>query len=88
MKVKLIPGPRDEEKIAAIIHARNTCTAEEWEEFCTNCTYTHDDTWFDALYYACEDGDTALKEQEEYYLDCLLMNEMEFYAARMGGYEI
>lgn len=88
MKVKIIPGPRDEEKIRAIMNARETLSASEWEEFCSCCVSTHDDTWFDALYYACEDGDKALQEQEEYYLDSLLYGEEDFYAARMGGYDI
>lgn len=54
MKVKIIPGPRDEEKIRAIMNARETLSASEWEEFCSCCVSTHDDTWFDALYHVNE----------------------------------
>ena len=46
MKIKLIPGPRDEEKIAAIQNARKT-SLEDWYDFCVECAWTHDDTWFD-----------------------------------------
>lgn len=88
MKVKIIPGPRDEEKIRAITNAHETLSASEWEEFCYKCVSTHDDTWFDALYYACKDGDAALREQEEYFLDTILCGEEDFYAARMGGFDI
>ena len=87
MKVKLIPGPRDEEKISAIRNARNTLTEEQWKEFCSDCVNTQDDTWFDALYYACDDGDKVLQEQETYFLDALLNDEKECYAERMGNYE-
>ena len=85
MKVKLIPGPRDEEKIAAILNARKT-SLEDWYDFCMECAWTHDDTWFDALYYACENGDEMLADQEAYFQYCLLNEEHDYYAERMTKY--
>ena len=83
MKVKLIPGPRDEAKIAAILNARETMSPEDWDDFCGKCAWTYDDAWFDALYYACENGDEMLADQAQYFHDCLLYEEHGYYAERM-----
>ncbi len=85
MTVKLIPGPRDEEKITALRNARKTMPPEEWHEYCYNCACTHDDSWFDALYYACENGDEMLSDQEAYFQSCLINEEFTWYADRMSG---
>ncbi len=86
MKVKLIPGPRDEEKIAAILNAKKTMSLDDWYDFCGKCAWTHDDTWFDALYYACENGDEMLADQAQYFQYCLLYEEHDYYAERMTNY--
>ena len=86
MQVKLIPGPRDEDKIAEILNARRTMSLDEWYDFCADCAWTHDDSWFDALYYACENGDEMLAEQAAYFQERLLYDEHFYYADRMTQY--
>lgn len=85
MTIKLIQGPRNEEKIAAIKEAKRTCTPEEWEEFVLNCA--EDEEWLDALYYASDCGACGLEEQELYFHDLLLRDEQNYFAARLGGIE-
>lgn len=86
MKVKLIPGPRNEEKIAAIKEIQKTCTPEDWEGFVLNCA--EDEALLDALYYASEYGESGLQDQEEYFYDLLLDDESNYFAARLGGIEL
>ena len=86
MTVKLIPGPRDEEKIATILNARETMSPEDWADFCGECAWTHDGSWFDALYYACENGDEMLADQTAYLQWLLLYEEHQYYAERMTNY--
>lgn len=86
MKVKLIPGPRNEEEIAAIKEIQKTCTLEDWEGFVLNCA--EDEALLDALYYASEYGESGLQDQEEYFYDLLLDDESNYFAARLGGIEL
>ena len=86
MKVKLIPGPRDEEKIAAIKELKTKNTSEEWEGFVLNCA--EEEALLDALYYASECGESGLQDQEEYFYDLLLDDESNYFAARLGGIEL
>jgi len=86
MKVKLIPGPRDEEKIAAIKEIYKTSTPEEWEGFVLNCA--EEEHLMDALYYASECGEDGMKDQEQYFNDLLMNDERNHFAARLGGIEL
>ena len=85
MKVKLIPGPRDEEKIALIRTMKATLDEDEWINFFDGLA--NDYSNFDSMYYACENGDEMLEDQARYFDDCLSWDERYYYAARMGGYE-
>ena len=93
MKVLLVAGPRNEELIREILDAKARLTADpdddelmyEWMQFVSDCAYKGDE-YMDALYYACENGDDMLAEQARYFHDCLLHDEVRYYAARMGGY--
>ena len=42
---------------------------------------------FDALYYACEDGEDMLQQQSDYFLDLLYCDEASSYISRMTGLE-
>ncbi len=86
MDIKIIPGPRNEEKIAAIKELRIESTPEEWEEFVLNCA--GNDALLDALYYSSECGEEGLQDQEDYFYDLLLDDEKDYFAARLGGIEL
>ena len=49
-----------------------------------------DEAWLDALYYSMEsyDGRDAIEEQERYLHDLLLGDERNYFAARLGGFEL
>ena len=88
MKVKLIPGPRDEEKIAAIQNARKSLSEEDFyyflDDYCSKgCE--NQDVWFDALYYASEYGDAALNSQEKYLNWLLRDEEYDYFINRLLG---
>ena len=93
MKVQLVAGPRNEELIREILEVKARLAADpdddelmdEWMQFVDDCAYKGDE-YMDALYYACENGDAMLEEQARYFHDCLLYDEVRYYAARMGGY--
>lgn len=86
MKIEIIPGTRDEEKIKEIKEARQRLTDEEWQEYCFNLVCESED-WYDALYYASEDGDTVLEKWEWYFLERLMDDEKYYYAGDMGGFD-
>lgn len=93
MKVLLVAGPRNEELIREILEVKARLTSDpdddvlmdEWQAFVDDCACKGDE-YMDALYYACENGDEMLAEQAKYFHDCLLYDEVHYYAARMGGY--
>ena len=90
MTVKLIPGPRDEEKIAVILNARKNLSDEEYFEFIHKCFsdcyyYDEENAWFDAMYYAGGYGDDALKSQEKYFNWALLEEEDDYFINRLMG---
>lgn len=87
MIVKLIPGPRNEELIAVLLAAKATMTEEEFGEFVLERLSDSENCldYMDALYYTSENGADKLKEQEEYFLERLLMDEKYHYAERMCG---
>lgn len=86
MTIKLIPGPRNEEKIAAIKVIYKSSTPEEWEGFVLNCAGKED--LLDALYYASECGEDGMQDQEDYFYDLLMNDERNYFAARLGGIEL
>jgi len=86
MRIKLIPGRRNERMISAIKKTQQTSTPEEWESFVLKCA--NDETLLDALYYASECGEDGLKDQEDYFTYLLLKKERNYFAARLGGVEL
>ena len=89
MTVKLIHGPRNEEKIAIIQNARKSLSEDDFYCFLDqNCSNSCDnqDVWFDALYYASEHGDAALESQEEYFNWLLRNEEYQYFIDRLLGY--
>ena len=88
MQVKLIPGPRDEEKITIIQNARKSLSEEDFDCFLDQyCSKGCDNqnVWFDALYYASEYGDTAIKGQEAYFNWLLADEEYQYFIERLLG---
>ena len=86
MKVVLIPGPRNEELIRDIKRKKMELSEEDWEEYVMELV-SQGEEYFDALYYACENGEEMLKEQASYFYGCLVNDEKFHYAGRMGGFE-
>ena len=60
---------------------------EAWVDYVTDFVWLGDE-YFDALYYACENGDEMLEEQARYFHERLLDDEKYYYAGRMGGFEV
>ena len=87
MKVVLVPGPRNEELIDEIKRMKIDLPSEEWEEYVCRLVEQGDEC-FDALYYACENGDQNLETQARYFHESLLCHEKDYYASLMGGFEI
>jgi len=86
VKVKLIPGPRDEEKIAAVLNAKKVSEDDYYVDFVFNLCYSDDiDAWLDALYYAGGYGDAALHSQEEYFNWALVEEEIDYFINRLLG---
>ena len=88
MTVKLIPGPRDEEKIAIIKNAHESLTEEDFYSFLYQyCSKGCDnqDVWFDALYYASEYGNDGLEEHEAYLNWLLRDEEYQYFIDRLLG---
>ena len=85
MKVVLMAGPRNEEMIREIHEKKATLAAEDWMDYCISNAYLGDE-FFDALYYACENGDEMLADQAHYFHEQLLRSEGCYFVARLGGY--
>lgn len=90
MIVKLIPGPRNEELISVFLAAKATMTEEEFEEFVLERLSDSENCldYMDALYYTSENGADKLKEQAEYFLKRLVLDEKYYYAERMCGLDL
>lgn len=89
MIVKIIPGPRNEELIAVLLAAKATMTEEKFGEFVLERLSDSESCldYMDALYYTSENGADKLKEQAEYFLERLVLDEKYHYAERMCGLE-
>lgn len=87
MKVVLVPGPRNEELIEEIKRMKIELSSEDWEDYVCGLVEQGDE-YFDALYYACENGDQNLRTQARYFHESLLYHEKDYYASLMGGFEI
>lgn len=85
MKVILEVGPRNEEMIQEVLEKKATLSAEDWMDYCISNAYLGD-VFFDALYYACENGDEMLADQAHYFHEQLLRSECCYFVARLGGY--
>ncbi len=87
MKVKIIPGSRNEEMIADINHALETLENDALEEYLDE-KVCEGEEWFDAMYYATEErGDSILASWEEYLLERLMTDDKFYFAADVGDYD-
>lgn len=88
MKIMMIPGERNEELILKVHEATVECHADENSDVIDILIdeYGLVDV-FDALYYACENGDKMLRQQADYFLDLLYCDEANSYISRMTGIE-
>ena len=86
MKIMMIPGERNEELILKVREATAACRADENSDALDNLIdeYGLVDV-FDALYYACEDGEEMLRQQTDYFLNLLYSEESDYYISRMTG---
>lgn len=80
MRVVVVPGPRNEELINLIKHAKDVNTEETWEAL---QEYEGTEAYMDALFYACQYGEEMLREQCEYFQYELLNEENEYFTERM-----
>ena len=87
MKVKIIPGSRNEEMIADIKHALKTLEDDALEAYLDE-KVCEGEEWFDSMYYAIEErGDSILASWEEYLLERLMTDEKYYFAADVGDYD-
>lgn len=88
MKIMMIPGERNEELILKVREATAECRADENSDAIDILIdeYGLVDV-FDALYYACEDGEEMRRQQTDYFLDLLYCDEANSYISRMTGIE-
>lgn len=80
MKVVLVPGSRNEELINRIKQIKTAYPDEAWEQL---QEYEETEEFFDALFYACENGEEMLQEQMEYFQYALMHEENEYFVQRM-----
>lgn len=85
MKIKLIPEPHDEEKIAEIRKMKETLNDDDFF-YQLRCLVRHDEKNFDAIYYATPNGAELLAELENYLHDHLIYEVRDYYAAKMAGH--
>ena len=86
MKIKLIPEPHDEEKIAEIRKMKETLNDDDFF-YQLRCLVRHDEKNFDAIYYATPNGAELLAEVENYLHDHLIYEVRDYYAAKMAGHD-
>ena len=87
MKVKIIPGFRNEEMIAEINQALETLEDDALEEYLDE-KVCEGEGWFDSMYYAIEErGNSILASWEEYLLERLMTDEKYYFAADIGDYD-
>ena len=86
MKIKLIPEPHDEEKIAEIRKMKETLNDDDFF-YQLRCLVRHDEKNFDAIYYATPNGAELLAELENYLHDHLIYEVRDYYAAKMAGHD-
>ncbi|MBQ8506942.1 MAG: hypothetical protein IJ466_05895 [Clostridia bacterium] len=88
MKIMMIPGERNEELILKAREATAAYLADENSDAIDNLIdeYGLVDA-FDALYYACENGEKMLRQLTDYFLDLLYCDEANSYISRMTGIE-
>ena len=88
MKVVIVPGARNEERIAEIAKIRSDSTEEEWMDYVIGNASRRNSEWFDALYYSDEANNReALQEQARYFDDMLLQDESLYFAERLTKLE-
>lgn len=81
MKVKLIPEKCDEETVEKLRQLKADAREDELYDY---IEINGSSSIFDALYYASENGEFALQEQEQYFLDLLLNEERPYFISRLG----
>ena len=85
MKITITPGVRNEELIAEIKTIHSASTEEEWAEYVGENAASHNEEWFDALYYANQQNNAgALEEQAWYFQEILFDDECMFFAERLA----
>ena len=90
MKVVLVPGPRNEELID-YVHTLLTLdpNSEEWEnayaELYEHIKEPDASDMMDALYYASNRRDEAIKDQEKYLTHLMTHEEYGYYLDRILG---
>ncbi len=86
MKIKMIPGPRNEELILKVREAIADCRADKNSAAIYDLSIEYGLVEvFDALYYACENREEMLQDQTESLLDWLYCEETDYYISRMIG---
>ncbi len=82
MKIKLIPEKCDEETIATIRMLKTNGNEDELLDF----IYDDNNREFilDALYYASDNGEWALQDQEKYFTYALRADEFRYFVWRTG----
>ena len=81
MKIKLIPEPCDKETIEKLHQLKADDREDELFDYIEN---NGSSSILDALYYASENGESALQEQEQYFLYTLLNDERYYFISRLG----
>lgn len=88
MKVKLVPGPRNEElieRIRRLIKSKDQVALDGYLELLSYKRTPEASAFLDALYYASQTGEAGLKDQEEYFDWLLLEEEFNYFVDRMTG---
>ena len=89
MKIQLVAGDRKPDLVEKIQEILACCMEEPnyfyWDELEQLEECYGLDAVIDALYYAQEENEEMLHDQEDYFLELLRHDEFEFYAKRMMG---
>lgn len=88
MKVKLVPGPRNEElieRIRRLIKSKDQVALDGYLELLSYKNTPEASAFLDALYYASQTGEAGLKDQEEYFDWLLFEEEFNYFVDRMTG---
>ena len=88
MRIMMIPGERNEELIEQTLAAIDTCKANDDSDYGPIITLIEQygvEEVYDALYYACSEGDAKLTEQANYFYDQICYDEVDEFIDLMIG---